>query len=421
MRVAVIGAGIVGVTAAYELAADGHEVTVFEQRPAVASEASFANAGVLAPGYVAPWAAPGMPGQVLRQLFGRHAAVRIGGISALALLPWVWRWWRSCAPETHRRNRAAMQGLARYSQARMQGLTERLRLDYEQASGLLVLLRGERDAAAAGAGLRLLQELGVAHRWLDGPAARLVEPGLDANRPLAGAIHLPQDGVGNCRHFAHQLKEHAQRLGAGFRFGHEVQRLQAGTQPGLTWRHAGTAGEDAFDQIVVCAGAQAGGLLRACGVTLPLVPVHGHAITAPLRLHEHALTGPRSAVMDERFKVAITRLGQRVRVAGGAELGGRAGLANPKAVATLYRVLADWFPGTAPLRDVQVWKGARPMLPDGPPVLGASGAPGLWLNLGHGASGWMLACGSARALADLVAGRAVEVDLTHLDPVRLRH
>ena len=421
MRVAVIGAGIVGVTTAHELASDGHDVTVFEQRPAVASEASFANAGLLAPGYIAPWAAPGMPGKVLRQLFGRDAAVRIGGVSALALLPWLWRWWRSCAPETHRRNRVAMRGLARYSQARMQALTERLRLDYEQASGLLVLLRSEREAAAAGPGLRLLQELGVEHRWLDGLAARQVEPGLDAGRPLAGAIHLPQDGVGNCRHFAHQLKEHAQRLGASFRFGHAVVSLQPGTRPGLTWRTAGGQGEAGFDHVVVCAGVQAGELLRACGVALPLVSVFGHAITAPLRLHDHAPTGPRSAVVDERFQVAITRLGQRVRVAGGAELGGRAGLANPKAVATLYRVLADWFPGTAPLRDVQVWKGARPMLPDGPPVLGASGAPGLWLNLGHGASGWMLACGSARALADLVAGRAVEVDLTHLDPVRLRH
>jgi D-amino-acid dehydrogenase len=420
MRVAVIGAGIVGVTTAYELSVDGHEVTVFERRPAVATEASFANAGVLAPGYVTPWAAPGMPARVLRQLLGRHAAVRIGSWSALALLPWVWRWWQACAPAIHRRNRAAMQGLALYSQARMHRLTDALQLDYELASGLLVLLRGERDAAAAAPGLQLLQELGVEHSWLNAAAAHAVEPGLDTTRALAGAIHLPQDGVGNCRHFAHQLKVHAQRLGAAFRFGHQVVQLRAGPQPGLTWRHAGTGGQAGFDAVVVCAGAQAGDVLRGCGVSLPLVPVYGHAITAPLRLHEHAPAGPRSAVMDEHFKVAISRLGQRVRVAGGAELGGRIGHANAKAVATLHRVLADWFPGTAPLRDVQVWKGARPMLPDGPPVLGASGAAGIWLNLGHGASGWMLACGSARVLSDLIGGRPAGLDLSGLDRSRLQ-
>lgn len=180
------------------------------------------------------------------------------------------------------------------------------------------------------------------------------------------------------------------------------------------------AGERAFDAVVVCAGPQAGELLTPIGLRLPLAPVWGYSLTAPLRERDdHAEVGPRSAVIDERHGIAITRLGRRVRVAGGAELGGSAQYFHPGAMATLYRVLDDWFPGAAQMAQAQRWKGARPMLPDGPPVLGASGRPGVWLNLGHGASGWALAAGSARVLADLIGGRAPVPDLEGLGIERL--
>jgi D-amino-acid dehydrogenase len=153
---------------------------------------------------------------------------------------------------------------------------------------------------------------------------------------------------------------------------------------------------------------------------MPMAPVYGYSISAPLR---EALNAPRSALMDERYKVAITRLGQRVRVAGSAELGGRLQRRSPAALQTLYKVLHDWFPGAAQLSNtgaaVQEWKGARPMLPDGPPVLGASGIPGVWLNLGHGSSGWALACGSARVVADLMSGHDPLLDIEGLGIERL--
>ena len=417
MQVAVIGAGIVGVTTAYELAALGHEVTVFERRASVASEASFANAGVVAPGYVTPWAAPGMPWKVLQYLLSRDAPVRLSGLAAFSHLPWIWRWLRACRPRVHEANRRAMQGLAHFSRERQLELTRTLALEYEQACGYMVLLRTERELKGASKGLTLLKDLGVAHAVIDGQRCRQIETALNPDASLHAAIHLPQDGVGNCRQFAHLLKAEAQRLGARFRFETDVRSLTPGARPQLT---TGTGEQLGFDAVVVCAGVEANALLHSIGLKLPLAAVYGYSVTAPLRHRDdHAPTGPRAALMDERYKVAISRLGQRVRVAGSAELGGRPDDMKLATLRTLYRVLDEWFPGAAVVRDAQHWKGARPMLPDGPPVLGVSGAPGVWLNLGHGSSGWALACGSARVLAERISGREAPLDTSRLGLDRL--
>ena len=178
---------------------------------------------------------------------------------------------------------------------------------------------------------------------------------------------------------------------------------------------------ETFDAVVVCAGAASGPLLQTAGVRLPLVPVHGHSLTAPLRQPEaqhHA--GPQAALMDQRHGVTITRLGQRVRVAGSSEFGGRDAVIAGRAMRTLYRVLEDWFPGSAQVSQAKHWKGARPALPDGSPVLGTGGSPGLWINVGHGRAGWSLACGAAAVLADLLNRRGAPIDLSGLSADRLR-
>ncbi|HET7792268.1 MAG TPA: FAD-dependent oxidoreductase [Rhizobacter sp.] len=444
MRVAVIGAGIVGVTSAYELAADGHEVTVFERRGSVAAETSFANAGIIAPGYVTPWAAPGMPWHVLRHLFARHAPVRLNPRLGSGTLRWMWRWWRACGAHSYKSNRARLQRLAVYSRERLHLLTHALQLDYERAEGHLVLLRSAQDTARAQASLALLTEMGVRHHLLDPEQCRQVEPGLNADAELDAGIHLPQDEVGNCRQFALLLREEAERLGATFRFHTTVQALHPGKMPQVTkvyspmeestWVSADAARTDGpvtdvlpfepetegFDAVVVCAALGATELLKPHGVKLPLAPVYGYSVTAPLRrLDAHPDLGPHSAVMDERYKVAISRLGSRLRVAGSAELGGQPQQHNRGALETLYKVLNDWFPGAAHMSQAQVWKGARPMLPDGPPVLGASGMAGVWLNLGHGSSGWALACGSARVVADAIGSRTAAIDTEGLGVERL--
>jgi D-amino-acid dehydrogenase len=422
MKIAIVGAGIIGVTTAYELAADGHAVTVFERRGAAALETSFANAGVVAPGYVTPWAQPGMQAKVARYLFSRHAPVRVTLPLTLRELSWMWAWRRACRMETYLANRARLQRLAFYSRERLHQVTEDLQLEYDHSPGYMVLLRAERDRRIVQPGLQVLREAGVKFQEIGPDQARAVEPALNPDTVFAGAIHLPDDEVGNCRQFALLLKNQAQALGARFEFNASVAPLNA-ADPGLL---AVTGGdpparhEERFDSVIVCSGVDSADLLRPLGLKIPLAPVHGYSISAPIR---EPLNAPRSGVMDERFKVAISRLGNRVRVSGSAEIGGNADRKRPGAIQTLYKVLHDWFPGAAQLANtgaaVQEWKGARPMLPDGPPLIGATGIPGVWINLGHGSSGWALACGSARVVADLMAGRAPEVDVEGLGVERL--
>lgn len=424
MKVAIVGAGIIGVTTAYELAADGHEVTVFERHGAAALETSFANAGVVAPGYVTPWAAPGMPSKVARYLFSRHAPVRVCWPLAAHELRWMMRWRSACDADTYVANRARLQRLAFYSRNRLHRLVDDLQLDYDRSTGYLVLLRSEKDRKMVQPGLQVLRDAGVKFEEIDAERTRALEPAINPDTEFLGAIHLPEDEVGNCRQFALLLKNQAQALGAQFEFHATVAPLDA-HQPTLL---RVTQGDDPapvtarFDAVVICSGLASAALLKPVGLRIPLAAVHGYSISAPIR---EPLNAPRSGLMDERYKVAISRLGNRVRVAGSAEIGGDPGEKRPAAIQTLYKVLHDWFPGAAQLANtgaaVQEWKGARPMLPDGPPVLGATGVPGVWINIGHGSSGWALSCGSARVVADLMSSRAPEVDLEGLGVERLAH
>ena len=447
MRVAVIGAGVIGVTTAYELGADGHQVTVFERRGSVAAECSFANAGLVAPGYVAPWSAPGMAGKVIVHALRAHAPVRVGGHLDGAGLAWLWRWWRACRPAVYRANRARMHRLAHFSRDRLREITQRLHLDYERAEGFLVLLRSARDLAMAEPGIRALAELGAAPQVLDAAACRAIEPGLNPQTPLHAGLYSKDDLVGNCREFTHLMRKEAVRAGVRFLFNAQVERIAGGETPRLAvirtpidphdrngLRSIGGApdwpvtqppemldAEPTFDAIVVCAAVDSRVLLRPLGVRLPLLPVYGYSVTAPLRHDErHLHLEPRAALMDERYKVAISRLGNRVRAAGSAEIGCSPRNSGDAAFRTLDKVLDDWFPGVTQRSAAQRWRGARPMLPDGPPVLGASGVAGVWLNVGHGGSGWALACGSARLVADAVAGRKTPIEIDGLGVDRLR-
>lgn len=407
MKIAIVGAGVVGVSTAYELARDGHEVTVFEQRNAAAEEASFANAGLLAPHLPTPWATPALGAPL--KLLGRRATLRLAKGFKGTDLAWIWRWRRMARRGAQAAPLATLEGLARYSQHHLQQIAARHELDFEGNQGRLILLRTAQEQARWQPALQVLRDAGIALREMDAEAARQIEPGLCPETPLAGALHLPDATAGNCRLFAQLLRQGTQAGGVQFAFGTRVARLAS--QPMGVQVH-GESGTRSFDAVVLCAGAASAALLRPLGLRLPLAAVHGYSVSAPLREELHA---PVASVVDSQEQITITRLGQRVRITGGAELGGQDAAHHVPTLQQLYRTMNEWFPGGALLSSgLQVWRGARPTLPDGAPVVGASGVPGLWLNTGHGAGGWALASGCARAVADLIGQRNPDVSLDGL-------
>ena len=430
MRVAIIGAGIAGVTTAYELAADGHEVHVFERGGSVAAEGSFANTGHAAPGEVA--------------LSPHPSAMKLSGALG-ARLRWSLRTRRAGKASPLAERSKALLDLALFSQERQQTLTRQLGLDYEHTQGHLTLLRSAADLAALQPRLDLLQQLGVSHQVLNPAQCLRAEPGLSAETKLHAGVLLSQSEVGNCRQFALLLRQEAQRLGARFHFHTSARQIEPGDRPRLL--HLPTPTEarsalprdaaetqmpaydgqepppDRYSAIVVCAAAESASLLQPLGLKLPLASVQGWSITAPLRqLEAFPDLGPRAALVDAHHQVAISRIGQRVRVAGGAVMGSSAGRddGHPRAVELLHKVLNDWFPGATQAQGIQRWRGTRALLPDGLPLLGATTQTGIWLNSAHGSHGWALACGAARALADQLLGHQPSVRIEALSPARMR-
>jgi D-amino-acid dehydrogenase len=319
------------------------------------------------------------------------------------------RWLGECRLQRFRVNKLRMQRLAEYSRTVLHEVRRRHAIDYEQAKGWLQLFRTVADVERARPSIDVLSQGGVAHRLLDAGDCRVLEPALVEGTPLAGGLHLPDEETGNCAYFTRRIKDLAARSGVDFRFDTPVTGLAIAGGRFIEARTA--AGPVRADAVVVAAGADSRRLLRGTGIRVPLYPVKGYSLTAQITRHEFA---PTVSIMDEAYKVAVTRMGNRLRIAGTAELGSRRLALRDAALGTLLKVARDWFPGAAAYGQSRPWVGARPMLPDGPPVLGPTALPNLFLNLGHGSTGWAMACGSARIVADLVAGATPQIDLEGL-------
>lgn len=419
-----VGAGVAGATTALELSRDGHEVTVFERRSTTAEEASFATGALVAPGWTSDWS--GAQGRLCMPWSTRHSSgLRLSRLPAAGEWSWLWQWVQAGKGERHATGQRHLLRLLSYSQQRQSSLTAEFEFDHDRSQGMLVLLRNEREATLAQPALGLMRESGVAFKSLDAAQARALEPALNPETPLHGAIELGGEGVANCREFAVLVRAEAQRLGCRFEFDTRVHALAPRSDGGtdLTLLASGDPASigrtERFDAVIVCAGAPSADLLRPMGLRMPLRSVHGHSLSAAVR---EPLDAPLSGVLDARSGVSIARLGQRVRVAGGRHFGSAAGERSKPALSHLYNVLADWFPGairlTGPQGSVQEWQGEQATLPDGLALIGPTRVPGVWLNLGHGASGWSMACGGARALADRLQGREPEVDLAGFAPQR---
>ncbi|HEP6428179.1 TPA: D-amino acid dehydrogenase [Burkholderia cenocepacia] len=424
MHVIVLGAGVIGVTTAWHLREAGCDVTVIEREADVAQATSLGNAGVIAPGYVTPWAAPGMPGKILKYLFKPASPLIFRPTLDAAQWRWIARWLRECEFERFRVNKQRMQRIAYYSRACLHAFRDRYPFDYGASRGYLQLLRSAFDVEMAQPALKVLRDAGIAFRELDAAGCTAIEPGLRwARQAPVGGIYLPDDEAGDCARFTRELRALCEANGVTFRFRTAIRALDVagGEVRGvrIDSLDAGAAARRdallAADAIVVALGVDSAGLLRPLGIDVPLYPVKGYSATLAVVDDEKA---PCAALMDESLKTAITRFGPTLRVAGTAELGNRHAALRQQALDTLMKVLDDWFPHAADRASARFWVGRRPMTPDGPPLLGASGIDGLWLNVGHGSTGWAMSMGSGKVVADLVTGRAPEIDLAGLTLAR---
>ena len=416
MKVVVLGGGVIGVTTAWALARQGAEVTVVERQPDVALETSFANAGQISPGYSTPWAAPGIPLKALKWLFQAHAPLAIRPDGSLFQWRWMAAMLANCSASRYAVNKERMMRLSEYSRDCLRAWRAETGLHYDERSGgTLQLFRSQAQLDAAARDVAVLQDCGVPFELLDSAGVVSVEPALArASAPMAGGLRLPNDETGDCHLFTRQLAERARVLGVQQRTSCSVQALTHDGRriTGVQLTDAdGQAHTMQADRYVLAAGSYSRALLLPLGLDIPVYPVKGYSLTIPLR---DASLAPQSTVLDETYKIALTRLGDRLRVGGMAELAGFDLRLNPRRRATLEMVTRELFPG-GDLAQAQFWTGLRPMTPDGTPLVGATPLDNLYLNTGHGTLGWTMACGSAQLLADLISGRQPAIRTEGLD------
>src|SRR3984957_3951473 len=401
MRVVILGSGVVGVTSAYYLARAGHEVTVIDREAGPALETSFANAGQISPGYASPWAAPGVPMKAGKWMFQKHAplAIRLDGTQFQ--LQWMWQMLQNCTSARYAVNKGRMVRLAEYSRDCVQALRADTGIQYEgRTGGTLQLFRTQQQFDGAAKDIAVLKDANVPYELLTSPELARAEPALAATaHKLTGGLRLPGDETGDCQLFTSRLAAMAEELGVTFRYNKPIDALAmagariAGVQCGAEMVRA--------DTFVVALGSYSTNFLSDI-VKIPVYPLKGYSITAPI---VNAAAAPVSTVLDETYKIAITRFDDRIRVGGMAEVVGFDKSLREARRETLEMCVNDLFPGGGDTAKASFWTGLRPMTPDGTPIVGRTPVSNLFLNTGHGTLGWTMSCGSGQLLADLISGK----------------
>lgn len=412
MRIMVLGCGVIGVTSAWYLRQQGHDVVVIDREIFPAMATSFGNAGQVSPGYASPWPAPGIPLKALGWLLSRHAPLAIKPTADLNQYRWLWSMLRNCTHHRYAISKARMVRLAEYSRDCLEQLRRDTGIEYEQRTlGTTQLFRTQAQLDGAAKDIAILRDYGVPYELLDRAGIVRVEPALASRADtLAGALRLPGDETGDCQLFTHRLAEMAQAAGVTFRFGQTVEALQADGDRLSGVRVNGRI--ESADRYVLALGSWSPTLLAAIGIRLPVYPLKGYSLTLPIVREDMA---PVSTILDESYKVAITRFDHRIRVGGMAEVSGYDLSLSQRRRETLERVVLSLYPEGGDLAAATFWTGLRPSTPDGPPVVGATQYRNLLLNTGHGTLGWTMACGSARYLTDLIDGRPPAIDTEGLD------
>ena len=411
MKVLVLGSGVIGVSCAYQLARAGHEVTVVDRQPAAALETSYGNAGEVSPGYSSPWAGPGVPIKAIKWLLMQHRPLVIRPNIDLNLIRWGLAMLRNCTSARYELNKSRMVRLAEYSRDCLKVLRAETGIRYdERMQGTLQLFRTQAQLDGTAADIAILKRYGVGFELLDRDGCIRHEPALAHVRDkFVGGLLLPGDETGDCFKFTQNLAALAVRQGVQFRYGTPIKRLLlSGKQIDGVLTDAGTLKADAY---LVALGSYSPLLLKPIGMRVPVYPVKGYSITVPIT---DAGAAPASTVMDESHKVAVTRLGERIRVGGTAELAGYTLKLHDARRATLEHVVTDLFPRGGDVKRAEFWCGLRPMTPDGTPVVGGTRLSNLYLATGHGTLGWTMAAGTGRVMADVISGRAPGIDLNGL-------
>jgi D-amino-acid dehydrogenase len=412
MRVLVLGSGVIGTASAYYLARQGVEVVVVDRQPAAAMETSFANAGQISPGYASPWAAPGVPLKALKWLLERHAPLAIKATGDVDQYLWMAQMLRNCTASRYAVNKERMVRLSEYSRDCLDELRAETGIAYESRTlGTTQIFRTQAQVDAAAKDIAVLQQSGVPYELLDRDGIARVEPALEGVKDiLAGALRLPNDQTGDCQLFTTRLAEMALQLGVEFRFGQNIERLDfAGDRVNGVWIDGKL---ETADRYVLALGSYSPQLLKPLGIKAPVYPLKGYSLTVPIT---DPAMAPTSTILDETYKVAITRFDNRIRVGGMAEIAGFDLSLNPRRRETLEMIVNDLYPRGGDLDQASFWTGLRPATPDGTPIVGATAFRNLYLNTGHGTLGWTMACGSGRLLADLIARRKPQISAEGLD------
>lgn len=412
MKITVLGAGVIGVATAYYLAKSGHEVTVLERQGGPALETSYANAGEISPGYASPWAAPGIPQKAVKWLFMKHAPLIIRPTFDPATWAWVTAMLRNCTSARYAINKSRMVRLAEYSRDCLIELRGETGIPYdERTQGTLQLFRTQKQLDSITKDIEVLAKDGVPFQVLDPAGCVAAEPGLaPVKHKIVGGLRLPNDETGDCFKFTNELAKRAEALGVRFIYGADVHRLRIENNR----VRAVETSHGAFDSDVFVAafGSFTPILLKPLGLKVPIYPVKGYSITVPIVDESRA---PVSTIMDETFKIAITRLGDRIRVGGMAEIARFNKDLPPTRKETLAHSVEDLFGGAGDQSKAQFWCGLRPMTPDGTPIIGKTVYDNLYLNSGHGTLGWTMACGSGRVLTDLINRAKPQISTEGLD------
>lgn len=417
MRVLVLGSGVIGVASAYYLAQQGAEVTVLDRQTGPAEETSFGNAGQISPGYSTPWAAPGIPFKAVKWMFQHHAPLAINLDGSMWQLNWMAQMLKNCNPASYAINKERMTRVAEYSRDCLRELRKETGISYEHRSkGTLQVFRNEAQLDMVQRDIAVLQECDVPHELLLGADLAKVEPALaHAQDKLVGGLHLPNDETGDCYLFTNALANVAKELGVQFKFNQNVEHLLT---EGNEIKGVVVNGQVfTADKYVLAFGSYSRDFLKPLHLDLPVYPVKGYSLTIPIVDADFA---PQSTVLDETYKIAITRFDQRIRVGGMAELSGFNHNLKDNRRATLEMVTQELFPG-GNLTEASFWTGLRPMTPDSTPIIGKTRFKNLFLNTGHGTLGWTMACGSGKLISDIVLDHKTEISTEGLSLGRYSH